>query len=196
MNKPRINEVIIVEGKYDAATLANIVDALIITTDGFSVFSKSETKDMIKKLGKERGLIILTDSDGAGFKIRNYINNFAKGVDIKNAYIPSIQGKESRKEQASKEGLLGVEGVNKQTILTALKTAGVFESEISTAKQITFTDLYTLGLSGTPQSFERRHTLLKRLGLPVRLSKNALCQVLSSLYTYEQLSDLCNTKNA
>lgn len=196
MSRPRINEVVVVEGKYDACAVANVVDALIITTDGFSVFSKTEIKELIKTLGKQRGLIILTDSDDAGFKIRNYINNFAQGVNIKNAYVPSIKGKESRKEKLSKEGLLGVEGVNKNIILSAFKNAGVFESDIKPVNAITFTDLYNLGLSGTSQSKEKRHLLLKRIGLPLRLSKNALCQVLSSLYTIEQLNELCNEKSA
>lgn len=196
MSKPRINEVIVVEGKYDAAAVSNAVDALVITTDGFSVFSKNETKELIKTLGKQRGLIVLTDSDGAGFKIRNYINNFAHDINIKNAYIPSIKGKESRKEQESKEGLLGVEGVSKETILNALKSAGAFEKNAFDEKQITFTDLYNLGLSGTKQSMEKRHALLSRLGLPLRLSKNALRQVLSSLYSLEQLIEICNEKSA
>lgn len=190
MSKPYIREVIVVEGKYDAATLSNIVDALIITTDGFSVFSKNETKQMILKLGKERGLIVLTDSDAAGFKIRNYINNFAQNISVKNAYIPALKGKESRKEKPSKEGFLGVEGVSKEIILQALQTAGAGAIEKPITEQITHTDLYNLGLSGTSESADKRRGFLKHVGLPPRLSKNALCSVLSSLYTKSELENI------
>lgn len=127
MKKLRVEEVIVVEGKYDAAKLADLVDGLILTTNGFSVFKNAETKRLLVELGKKRGIIVLTDSDDAGFRIRNYINKLAQGICVKNAYVPAIAGKERRKAQPSKEGVLGVEGVPSEAILRALQTAGARE---------------------------------------------------------------------
>ncbi len=187
MMKKRIEEVIVVEGKYDAATLANLVDALIITTGGFSVFTKSETKDLILELGAKRGIIVLTDSDDAGFRIRNYVNKIAQNISVKNAYVPAIAGKEKRKEKESKEGLLGVEGISPELILQALAMAGASEKKERNGREITYADLYELGLSGGQGSAEKRRAWLKQLGLPPRLSKKALCEVLNSLYSYEEI---------
>ena len=127
MKKLRVEEVIVVEGKYDAVKLADLVDGLILTTNGFSVFKNAETKRLLVELGKKRGIIVLTDSDDAGFRIRNYINKLAQGICVKNAYVPAIAGKERRKAQPSKEGVLGVEGVPSEAILRALQTAGARE---------------------------------------------------------------------
>ncbi|MEG1322799.1 MAG: DUF4093 domain-containing protein [Ruthenibacterium sp.] len=184
--KQRIEEIIVVEGKYDAAKLADLVDALIITTGGFSVFSASDTKDLILELGAKRGIIVLTDSDAAGFRIRRYINQFAQNISVKNAYIPALSGKEKRKPQPSKEGLLGVEGVCGEVLLAALVQAGASERKAREGRIITYADLYELGLSGTQGSALLRRTWLKKIGLPPRLSKKALCEVLNSLYTYEE----------
>ena len=180
MKKLRVEEVIVVEGKYDAAKLADLVDGLILTTNGFSVFKNAETKRLLVELGKKRGIIVLTDSDDAGFRIRNYINKLAQGICVKNAYVPAIAGKERRKAQPSKEGVLGVEGVPSEAILRALQTAK------RAGRAITYTDLYELGLSGTEGSAGVRRAWLQSLGLPPRLSKKALCEVLNSLYTYEE----------
>ena len=144
------------EGKYDAVKLADLVDGLILTTNGFSVFKNAETKRLLVELGKKRGIIVLTDSDDAGFRIRNYVNKLAQGICVKNAYVPAIAGKERRKAQPSKEGVLGVEGVPSEAIRRALQTAGA------------------------------RRAWLQSRGLPPRLSKKALCEVLNSLYTYEE----------
>ena len=179
MKKLRVEEVIVVEGKYDAVKLADLVDGLILTTNGFSVFKNAETKRLLVELGKKRGIIVLTDSDDAGFRIRNYVNKLAQGICVKNAYVPAIAGKERRKAQPSKEGVLGVEGVPSEAILRALQTAGA-------GRAITYTDLYELGLSGTEGSAGVRRAWLQSLGLPPRLSKKALCEVLNSLYTYEE----------
>lgn len=197
MTKPRIEEVIVVEGKYDAVKLASLVDALILTTGGFSIFSSEETKRLLRKLGAQRGIIVLTDSDAAGFRIRAYLNKLAQGLPVKNAYIPALAGKESRKDKASKEGLLGVEGVDGEVLLRALWQAGAKRLDArmpqgaidgtSSAREITYADLYALGLSGTQGSAETRRAWLGRIGLPPRLSKKALCGVLNSLYTYEEL---------
>lgn len=183
-----------VEGKYDAAMLSNLVDGLIVTTGGFSIFSDPEKRALLKKLGKERGLLILTDSDAAGFRIRRYINQFAAGVPLKNVYIPSVKGKEARKDTPSKEGLLGVEGMPAQLLYEALAQAGATALSQKSGREITFTDLYELGLSGGTDSAVKRRTLLERLGLPPRLSKKALLEVLNGLYSYEEFCRIVQPK--
>lgn len=190
----RINEVLVVEGKYDAAKLSGIVDGLIITTGGFSIYRDEEKRELIKNLGKKRGIIILTDSDAAGFRIRNYIKNFAKGAVIKHAYIPAVAGKESRKAAPSKEGTLGVEGLPNEVILQALRRAGATEEAPRTGRQLSYTDLFELGISGTPGSAERRRELLATVGLPMRLSKKALLETLNATYTYEEMVAICRKK--
>ena len=193
MKKLRVEEVIVVEGKYDAAKLADLVDGLILTTNGFSVFKNAETKRLLVELGKKRGIIVLTDSDDAGFRIRNYINKLAQGICVKNAYVPAIAGKERRKAQPSKEGVLGVEGVPSEAILRALQTAGAREKAKRAGRAITYTDLYDWGLSGTAGSAERKTKLLNALGLPPRLSKKELVEALNRLYSFEQLNSMQET---
>lgn len=183
----RVEEIIVVEGKYDAVKLAGLVDGLVIPTGGFSVFTASETKELIVSLGKKRGIIVLTDSDAAGFRIRAYINKIAQGLCVKNAYIPVIEGKESRKAKPGKEGILGVEGVPGELILQALRAAGASAQPHKSGRLITYADLYELGLSGTQGSAQQRRTWLQSIGLPPRLSKKALCEVLNSLYGYEEI---------
>lgn len=190
----RVNEVLIVEGKYDAARLSGIVEGLILTTGGFSIYRDEEKRELIKTLGKKRGIIILTDSDAAGFRIRNYIQNFAKGAVIKNAYVPAVVGKESRKSAPSKEGTLGVEGLPNEVILQALRRAGATESAARAGRQLTYTDLYELGLSGKAGSSDRRRRLLSTIGMPARLSKKALLEALSCTYTYEELAAIARQK--
>ncbi len=190
--KPRIEQVILVEGKYDAAKLADLVDALILPVGGFAVFTRDETKALIRRLGAQRGLIILTDSDAAGFRIRAYLNKLAQGLPVQNAYVPAIAGKERRKASPSKEGLLGVEGVPAREILRALETAGATMRPRRQGRELTYADLYELGISGTPDSAERRRALLTRLGLPPRLSKKAILEVFNSLYSYEELAAAVN----
>ena len=186
--KPRIEQVILVEGKYDAAKLADLVDALILPVGGFAVFTQDETKALIRKLGAQRGLIVLTDSDAAGFRIRAYLNKLAQGLPVANAYVPAVPGRERRKKAPSKEGLLGVEGVPADEILRALETAGATARPRRQGREITYADLYELGVSGTPDSARRRRDLLQALGLPPRLSKKAMREVLNTLYTYEELA--------
>lgn len=190
MTKPRIEEIIVVEGKYDAARLADLVDALIITTDGFSVFKSEETRALIRELGAKRGIIVLTDSDAAGFRIRAYVNKLAQGLCVKNAYVPAIEGKERRKPRPSKEGLLGVEGVDGALLLRALQTAGAHTAAPRAGRAITYADLYEAGLSGGQNSAQRRRAWLRAIGLPPRLSKSALREVLNSLYTYEEFMQM------
>ncbi len=196
----RLRQVVVVEGRYDAAAVAGLVDGLILTTDGFSLFSSQEKKDLLRCLGRQRGLLILTDSDAAGFRIRHYVEKICAGCQIWHAYIPALPGKERRKSAPAKEGTLGVEGMRPEVLLQALQRAGVLgpgEGAAAdsaegpqgfTAKQpIGYTELFEMGLSGGEGSAERRRKLLKRLGLPARLSKKALCQVLSALYTKKEL---------
>ncbi len=191
----RLHEVLVVEGRYDAAALAGVVDGLILTTDGFSIFSSEEKKALLRKLGKQRGLVLLTDSDAAGFRIRHYVEKIAAGCEIKHAYIPALPGKEGRKSQPSKEGTLGVEGMSPELLLEALRRAGVGELPQRPAEEsLNYTDLYELGISGGPESAQRRRLLLQRAGLPQRLSKRALRQVLGSLYTREELQAMLEEK--
>lgn len=187
MSRLRIREVVVVEGKYDAVKLADIVDGLILPVGGFSVFTSEETKHLLRRLGRERGLLILTDSDAAGFRIRAYINKLAQGLDVKNAYIPALAGKEPRKPRPSGEGLLGVEGVPADVIVRAIRAAGVCEAPARSEKRpITYADLYEQGLSGTQNSAAARRAWLASIGLPPRISKKGLLEALNSLYTYEE----------
>lgn len=184
----KLNMPIVVEGKYDKIRLSSYIDALIIETDGFRVFSNDEKKNLIKRLAKENGIIVMTDSDAAGFKIRNFICNIAKDCKVINVYIPDIFGKEKRKTEPSKEGKLGVEGMNEEIIMTALEKAGVTATEtmISQRRLITNADLFEDGLSGGENSRERRYEFLKKVGLPCRISGGRMLQILNTFMTYEQ----------
>lgn len=189
----KLKEVLLVEGKYDAARLHNLVEGTVLTTDGFRVMKDRALQTMLKRLGRAQGLIILTDSDAAGFKIRHFVTGLVGAEYVLQAYVPAIPGKESRKEVPGKEGLLGVEGVSDEIILQSLQDA--LKSRPSSAavtdtvpQTITYTDLYEWGISGTANSAERRRILLRQLGLPPRLSKKELLQVLSTLYTRESLA--------
>lgn len=194
MEKIRIDRVLVVEGKYDAAKLSDLVDGLIITTNGFSVFSDTEKQQLIVELGRRRGLLVMTDSDAAGFRIRRFLNDIGQNISVKNIYIPSIAGKESRKPHAGKEGLLGVEGIDAALLRRLLREAGESEASPRSGRTITYADLYELGVSGTPGAAERRRALLHTAGLPLRLSKKALLEVVNSLYTYEEFAALCGNE--
>ncbi len=191
MEKLRLAPVLLVEGKYDAAKLSELVDGLILTTGGFSIFSDTEKQQLIVELGRRRGLLVLTDSDAAGFRIRRFINDIAQGLPVKNIYIPSIAGKESRKAHPGKEGLLGVEGMNIDLLRRLLAQAGQQIAAPRAGSAITYADLYELGVSGTPGAAQRRRALLGSIGLPLRLSKKALLEVLNSLYTKEEFAAVC-----
>lgn len=192
--KKVIQQALVVEGCYDAARLANIVDGTILMTDGFAVFKDKRMQSLLKRTARARGLILLTDSDAAGFQIRHFITGLVGEQYVIQAYIPALAGKERRKKIPGKEGLLGVEGVPDEVILQALDHAlqGAPQQTGTAAPQrpITYTDLYEWGLSGTADSARRRHDFLQRLDLPPRLSKKELVQVLNTLYTYESLARL------
>ncbi len=187
----KIAQVIIVEGKYDLIKLSSIVDALIITTDGFRIFKDKEKRELIKTLGEKNGVIVFTDSDAAGFKIRAFLTSILPKEMIKHAYIPNIEGKERRKDAPSKEGLLGVEGVDDSVILDALEKAGAqIKITDSSDRKITKFDLFELGLNGRQNSSTLRKTLLKYMNLPTRMSSNSMLDVLNCLITYNELKDI------
>lgn len=188
----KIREAIVVEGKYDKNKLVNIVDAPILETAGFGLFQNKEQMALLRKVAQKRGLIVLTDSDGAGFVIRNHIKSAIPGQYLKHAYIPDLPGKEKRKRTAGKEGLLGVEGMTEEIIVNALLAAGAtVDGEAAESKgTITKQDLMELGLSGGGNSSFKRERLQKYLGLPAHLSANALLQALNLLYTLDELSGI------
>ena len=193
MDKPRIKEAIVVEGRYDKNTLSQLVDATILETAGFGVFKDSEKLSLLRRIAQKQGLIILTDSDGAGFVIRNYLKGSIDPALVKHAYIPDREGKERRKRTPGKEGKLGVEGMRPDVLLDVLRRSGATfldaEGSVSHAP-LTKADLFSLGLTGRPDSAARRSALLKKLDLPEHLTPNALLDVLSALYTLEQLQTI------
>lgn len=183
----KLKQAVIVEGKYDKIKLSNIVDAPIICTDGFGIFKDKELRNLIKSLAERNGIVVLTDSDSAGFKIRNFIGQFVDRQYITNAYIPDIFGREKRKTEASKEGKLGVEGVPESVIINALERTGIlFEKSDAPSRKITKADFFELGLSGGKNSAEYRRKLLKSYNLPERLSANSLIDILNSITTYDE----------
>jgi ribonuclease M5 len=197
----KIKEVIVVEGRYDKNTLAQVVDAHVITLEGFAVFHDPEKLAFLRRLAGERGLILLTDSDGAGFVIRNYLKGALPKEQVKQAYIPDVQGKERRKRRPGREGKLGVEGMRPQVLLSALERAGATfldeedDAPAKTREPITKADLYALGLTGGPDSAARRRALMKRLDLPEHLTANGLLEALNLLYDRETLQQAVQDGN-
>ncbi len=185
----KVSEVIVVEGRYDKAALSSYLDAVILETDGFGVFSDKEKLSLLRRLADERGLVILTDSDGGGFVIRNYLKSCIDPEKVKQAYIPEISGKEKRKKKPSKEGLLGVEGMTREVVIDALRKAGATIDGTSDKPHgdITKADLFAWGLSGRADSEKKRKILLKALGLPEKLSSNAMLAVLNALYDRNEI---------
>lgn len=193
----KINQAIIVEGKYDKITLGALVDAVIIPINGFGIYKDKEKIALIQSLAEKTGIIILTDSDSAGFKIRAYLRNIIKKGEIINVYIPDMYGKERRKAQPSKEGKLGVEGMDKHTLLEAFEKAGVFAAESEPKRDpITKADLMDMGFIGCNGAAEKRAALQESLGLPRLLSANMLIEMLNVMFTKEQFinktSEGCN----
>lgn len=183
----KIKEAIVVEGIYDQNKINQLVDATVITTNGFRIYKDKKKIEMIRRFAATTGIIIFTDSDRAGFQIRNYIKNLVGNKNVKHAYIPDIKGKERRKSVPSKEGFLGVEGVSDDIILDALKNAGMTEQELpGDIRLITKSDLFSDGLSGGADSKILRERLLKNLELPARISANMLLDVLNCIYGYDE----------
>ena len=193
MDKIKIQEALVVEGKYDKNTLAQIVDAPIFVTDGFGIFKDPDKLALLRTVAEKRGLIVLTDSDGAGLVIRGHIKGAIDPALVKHAYIPDVFGKEKRKAAPGKEGKLGVEGMDPETLLRALRNAGAefLDADADRAQQpITKTDLYELGLSGRPDSRAKQLALKQQLGLPEHLSANALLTALNCICTRQGLEVL------
>ena len=185
----KIREAILVEGRYDKNTLSQIVDAPILETSGFGIFKDKQQMDLLRRIAQTRGLIVFTDSDGAGFVIRNHIKSAIPGKYLKHAYIPDIPGKERRKAAPGKEGKLGVEGMSREIILDALRRAGatIEGEQVAPANRITKQDLMALGLSGGPDAAAKRLALLKKLNFPEHMSANAMLQALNLLYDLDEL---------
>ena len=185
----KIREAIVVEGRYDKNTLSQIIDAPIFQTDGFGLFRDREKMLLLRRAAEKLGLIVFTDSDGAGFVIRNRIKSAIPEKYLKHAYIPDIPGKEKRKSAPGKEGKLGVEGMKPEVILEALRRAGAtFDGlDVSSSGEITKQDMMELGLSGGHDSRKKREMLIKALDFPEHLSANALLQALNVLYSLDEL---------
>ena len=195
MEKLKIREAIVVEGRYDKNTLSQVVDAVIIETSGFGIFSDKDKLKLLRDIAEKRGIIIMTDSDSAGFMIRGHIKGAVDKDKIKQAYVPDIAGKEKRKRSASKEGKLGVEGMRPEVLRQALIRAGATienaeSGETPGGEPITKTDFFCWGLSGGADSARKRALLIKALGLPERLSAGALLEVLNALYTKPEFEAL------
>lgn len=189
--KPRVKEVIVVEGRYDKNALLQVVDATVVETGGFSVFNDKEKLTFFRRLAEKRGLILLTDPDGAGFVIRNYLKGAIAPELVKQAYVPDVYGKEKRKRKGGKEGKLGVEGMPPQVLLDTLHRCGAtFEGETQRQSAgITKADLLEKGLIGA-DSTEKRQALLQRLSLPQHLTPNAMLEALNLLLTREEFEGL------
>ncbi len=183
----KLDRPVIVEGKYDKIRLSGFMDAVIIETDGFRIFSDKEKRAFIRNLAKTKGIIVLTDSDSAGFRIRNFIRNIASDGEVINVYIPDVFGKEKRKTEPSKEGKLGVEGLSEEIITDALAKAGVFHSvsENRNERCVTVTDLFEDGLTGGENSREKKQKLLRKLSLPSKMSNSQLLKLINTFMSYD-----------
>ena len=192
----RIKEAIVVEGRYDKNALSQVVDTLILETGGFHIFKDPEQLALLRRAAERRGLIVLTDSDGAGFVIRSRIKGAVPQRWVKHAYIPDIPGKERRKRQPGKEGKLGVEGMSPQVLEQVLRRAGATVLDETAPERespgLTKADLFAAGLAGGEGSAQRRLELLRRLNLPEHMSANAMLQALNLLYTREELEQMLN----
>ena len=185
----KISQAIVVEGRYDKNTLSQIVDAPIFETSGFHIMKDKATQALLRRVAMERGLIVFTDSDGGGFVIRNFLKQIIPPQYLFHAYIPDIYGKEKRKSSPGKEGKLGLEGMSKEVILTALENCGA-KFQLDRKPAITKQYLFTLGLSGQANSSILRKQLLKKLELPEHMSANAMLQALDVLYSPEELEEI------
>ncbi len=187
----KLSAPVIVEGKYDKITLENVIDALIIPTNGFGIFKDKEKRELIRTLAKRFGVVVITDSDSAGNLIRGHIKGIVGSSKITNVYIPQIRGKEKRKSKAGKEGLLGVEGMSTEALTEAFRKYGVTAKAVEeNLPKITKTQLYETGLSGTENSRENRKSLLRYLNLPVNLTANGMLEVFNTIYTKEEFCEV------
>ena len=183
----KVDQIVIVEGKYDKIKLSSIIDGIIIETEGFGIFKNKEKQKLIRKLAEKKGVVILTDSDSAGFVIRNFITSIVPNEYITNVYIPDIFGKEKRKTVPSKEGKLGVEGIDKEILLKAFEKAGILSSETPENRDpITKIDLFEAGLTGGQNSAEKRKEVLKKLDMPQLLTTNSMLEILNTMMSREE----------
>lgn len=186
-----IEQAVVVEGKYDKIKLSSVIDAVIITTNGFSVIKDKEKLEIIRFFARNKGIIILTDSDSAGFKIRNFLKGAITDGKITNVYIPDIFGKEKRKAVPSKEGKIGVEGIDTRILLEAFQKAGVLSVETDENKElVTKLDLFEAGLSGKSNSSEKRSRFLKYLGMPELMTTNAMLEIINTMMTRSEFLDI------
>lgn len=192
----KTDKLIIVEGKYDKIKLESIIDALIITTEGFSVFKDKQKTDFIKKYAADKGVIVLTDSDGAGFKIRNYLNSIIPSSQIINLYIPDIYGKEKRKTDFSGEGKIGVEGIPNETLTEILSKYCETEEDEILQNHTSSYDLFVYGINGRENSKQKRKALTKSLGLPERISQKGLLKYINTNLTKEEFLKIMKEVNA
>lgn len=183
----KLNQAIVVEGKYDKITLQNIVDATIIATDGYHIFKDRNKRDLIRILAEKNGIIVITDSDSAGAMIRSYLKQICPENTVCNVYVPQLKGKEKRKSKPSKQGFLGVEGLDKQTILNAIERSGVtgVKEQETSSRKVTKTDLFALKLSGCENSAALRASVCRYLNLPSGMSSNAFLDCINAIYDYE-----------
>ncbi len=194
MDKIRTDDILVVEGKYDRIRLSALVDGIILETDGFAVFSDEERKQLLKTLAKDRRIILLTDSDAAGFRIRHYIASFLPADKVKHALIPDVYGKEKRKATPSKEGKLGVEGMDSAVLLDVLQKAGLNRTEDEERPDpVTTADLFTWGLTGTQESSKRRRELLKKLGYPARTGIPLMLTIVNATMTKKSFAKIAET---
>lgn len=189
----KLKEAVIVEGKYDKINIENFIDAFIVVADGFRIFKDREKTELLRKIAKENGLIVMTDSDSAGMLIRSHLKGVIGEGKITQVYLPQIKGKEKRKEKHSAEGFLGVEGLGEEVIISALEKAGVVGEKLQkrSDKSINKTLLFELGLSGTRDSKLNREKLLKGLDLPLNMSANALIDYFGRIYSEEEFRKEC-----
>lgn len=189
----KVKQAVIVEGKYDKIKLSNIIDALIIETNGFSIYKDRGKMSFIRKLAMERGIIIITDSDHSGFQIRNYISNGIPKDCIKHIYIPDVIGKESRKDKPSKEGKIGVEGIDDSILIELFNSAGIENKIVEKVNPVTNYDLFEYGISGSANAKENKKKLLKALNLPEFLSTKSLLTYINSSMTKEEFENICKS---
>lgn len=188
----KLDQVIVVEGKYDKIKVGQIFDTEIITTDGFGIFKNDKKLEYMRRVAQKRGIITLTDSDGAGLVIRNHIKSVLNNENVYYAYIPQLEGKERRKARPGKEGLLGVEGVKDDVIIKAVMSCGIEAAHEKKKERLTKGDMYDLGLSGGQRSAEKRKRLAKSLDLPDNISANSLLDALNILCTKDDIKELLN----
>lgn len=189
----KVKQAVVVEGKYDKIKLSNIIDALIIETNGFSIYKDREKLNFIRRLAEERGIIIITDSDHSGFQIRNYISNGIPKDCIKHIYIPDVIGKESRKDKPSKEGKIGVEGIDDSILIELFNSAGIENEIVERVNPVTNYDLFEYGISGSANAKENKKKLLKILNLPEFLSTKSLLTYINSSMTKEEFENICKS---